>query len=190
MRTHAALLRGVNVVGRNRVSMPELRAVVAELGHRDVSTYIQSGNVVFGAADPDASPRAIAGDLEAAIAARLGVRPAVVVTSRGELEQAVRDNPFPKVPDPRALHGVFLREAPGPDGIASVAAAVERARARGSRDDARVVGRTLYLWTPDGFARSTLRAELGRGGRLQTPMSGGTARNWKTVRTLVQLLGS
>ncbi|HET6187043.1 MAG TPA: DUF1697 domain-containing protein, partial [Trebonia sp.] len=43
--THVALLRGINLAGRNKVAMADLRALVTELGHADVSTYIQSGNV-------------------------------------------------------------------------------------------------------------------------------------------------
>ena len=188
MRTHVALLRGINVLGRNKVSMAELRQVVASLGHGDVVSYIQSGNVVFTAAKPDADLTALADALEIAIADQLAVHPAVVLLARRELTQVVCDNPFRDEEDHRLLHAVFLRDAPSPKGVASVAAAVERARSKESRDDARVVGRTLYLWTPDGFARSILRSELSRGGRHSTPMQGGTARNWRTVTTLVSLL--
>ncbi len=188
MRTHVALLRGINVLGRNKVSMTELRQVAASLGHGDVATYIQSGNVVFSAAMPDASSTALADDLEITIADRLAVRPVVVVLTRRELIQVVVDNPFRDEDDHRLLHAVFLREAPGPNGAASLEAAVERARGKQSRDDVRVIGRTLYLWTPDGFARSILRAELSRGGQHRTPMQAGTARNWRTVNTLVSLL--
>jgi len=189
MRTHVALLRGINVLGRKKVSMAELRQVVAALGHGDVATYIQSGNVVFTPAKPEADSNALADDLEIAIADRLAVRPAVVVLTSRELNHVVGDNPFAGEDDHRLLHAVFLREAPGPDGVASVEAAIERARSKQSRDDARVIGRTLYLWTPDGFARSVLRSELSRGGQHRTPMQAGTARNWRTVNTLVSLLG-
>jgi len=56
MATHIALLRGINVGGRNKVSMADLRAVVAGLGHTEVATYIQSGNVVFSTAETDTAP--------------------------------------------------------------------------------------------------------------------------------------
>ncbi len=170
--------------------MAELRQVVASLGHGDVATYIQSGNVVFTAAKPDADSSALADDLEIAIADRLAFRPAVVVLAHRELTNVVRDNPFRAEDDHRLLHAVFLREAPGPNEVASVEAAVERARNKESRDDVRVIGRTLYLWTPDGFARSIVRSELSRSGQHRTPMQAGTARNWGTVKTLVSLLES
>jgi len=188
MRTHVALLRGINVLGRNKVSMAELRLLVVSLGHSDVATYIQSGNVVFSSAKPDASSTTLGEDLEIAIADRLGVRPAVVVLTRRELTEVVRDNPFANEDDHKLLHAVFLRESPGPNGVASLEAAVERARNKKSRDDVRVIGRTLYLWTPDGFARSILRSELSRGGQHRTPMHAGTARYWGTVNSLVTLL--
>jgi len=188
MRTHVALLRGINVLGRNKVSMAELRQVVASLGHGDVATYIQSGNVVFTAGKPEANSAALADELKIAIADRLAVRPAVVVLARRELTRVVRDNPFRDEDDHRLLHAVFLPESPGPNGVASVEAAVERARSKESRDDAHVIGRTLYLWTPDGFARSILRSELSRSGQHRTPMQAGTARNWRTVNTLISLL--
>jgi len=95
VRTHVALLRGVNVMGRNKMSMVELREVVASLGYGNVTTYIQSGNVVFAAADADADSGGLADKIEVAIAGRLAVRPAVVVIGRAELTQCVRDNPFP-----------------------------------------------------------------------------------------------
>lgn len=116
------------------------------------------------------------------------MRPAVVVLARAHLLNVVSINPFRQVVDPRTLHGVFFREDPSSDRIDVVAAAVGRARVRGSRDDARVIGRTLYLWTPEGFAPSVLRRELDRGGNLIAPMHSGTARNWATMTTLLSLL--
>ena len=47
MATHVALLRGINLGGRKKVAMADLRELMASLGHTDVATYIQSGNVVF-----------------------------------------------------------------------------------------------------------------------------------------------
>src|SRR5579871_1035030 len=63
MATHIALLRGINVGGRNKVAMADLREVVAGLGHTDVATYIQSGNVVF--TSDEADTEALATALEA-----------------------------------------------------------------------------------------------------------------------------
>ena len=99
MPTHIALLRGINVGGRNRVAMAGLCQVVLGLGYTDVATYIQSGNVVFTSEEADTAT--IAAALERAIAEHLGVRPKVVVLTRAELARVVADNPFPEEPNLR-----------------------------------------------------------------------------------------
>lgn len=187
-RTHVALLRGINVGGHNKVAMADLRAVASSIGHTEVATYVQSGNVVFAAADPDADATALAQALETAIAKRLAVRPEVIVVSADDLRGVVAENPFADEPNPKAVHAVFFGDAPSSSEVGAVRAAVERAEAKGSRDEARVVGRVLYLWTPDGMGRSKLAAELSRRRRQDAPAPAGTARNWATVMALVDLL--
>src|SRR5262245_56877203 len=166
--------------------MSDLRAIVASLGHTDVATYIQSGNVVFSSRDGAAGTLALAAALERSIAETLGLQPRVVVLSCEELAQVVRDNPYPDESNPKFLHAVFLGADPGPDLAERVAAAERQAAARGGRDSARVVGRTLFLHTPDGLGRSELAALLARSGG---PMAagGGTARKWATVTRLLAL---
>lgn len=186
MPTHVALLRGINVGGRNKVAMADLREVVTSLGHSDVATYIQSGNVVFTSGDDDTG--ALAAALERRIADALGVRPDVVVLSREELAQVVADNPFPHEPDPKRLHAVFRSQEMTPEEVAAVASAQQRAEEKGSQDEARVVGRTLFLHTPDGFGRSELAAQLNRSAATRTAAAAGTARNWATVTKLATLL--
>lgn len=182
MPRYVALLRGINVGGRNKVAMADLRQIAADLGHANVSTYIQSGNLLF-AADQDDPPK-LAAALERLIAERLGVRPAVVVIPAAELGQVIAANPFPDAPNPRLVHAVFRNDDYTESRLAAVAAAVDAARASGSRDEAVVVGRTLYLHTPDGFGRSQLAAQL----VASSAQAGGTARNWATVTKLMALL--
>jgi uncharacterized protein (DUF1697 family) len=178
MPTHIALLRGINVGGRNRVAMADLREVVLGLGHTEVATYIQSGNVVFTSEEADTAR--IAAALERAIAKHLGVRPTVVVLTRAELAQVVADNPFPDEPNPRWVHAIFRNRPLGPDELAA-------ARDQGSDDEARVVGTTLFLHTPGGLGRSELAAQLTRLGGSRTAEAAGTARNWATVNKLLAL---
>jgi uncharacterized protein (DUF1697 family) len=184
MPRYLALLRGINVGGHNKVAMADLRDIATGLGHTEVATYIQSGNLVFTSADGDAA--VLADALEAEIAVRLGVRPAVVVVSAADVAQVIADNPFPAEVNPKYVHAVFRRDHVDKAGKAAVAAAVERARQRGSRDEAAVVGRTLFLHTPDGLGRSELAAELAR----SSVQSTGTARNWATVTRLMGMLGA
>jgi len=179
---YLALLRGINVGGRNKVAMADLRLIAIDLGYTDVATYIQSGNLLFASEGEDAAGHART--LERRIAERLGVRPAVVVISAADLARALADNPFPHVSNPRSLHAVFLDTEPTAAELARVAAEVRRARANGSADDAVVVGRTLYLHTPAGFGRSELAARL----TASTARPAGPARNWATVTRLMALL--
>ena len=176
--------------------MAELREVVTSLGHTDVMTYIQSGNVLLTprltasrtAASTDAA--ALAAELERAIADGIGVRARAVVLSREELARCMRDNPYPGETNPKLLHAVFLPEVPGPGLAAWVADAERQVRAKGSRDGAQVLGRTVYLHTPDGYPRSELRRVLARAGGPTSAPVAGTARNWATVSRLVELCAS
>jgi uncharacterized protein (DUF1697 family) len=179
---YVALLRGINVGGKNKVAMADLRQLAASLGHTEIATYIQSGNLVF--TSQDESTAALADALEQQIARTLDVRPAVVVVSRADLAQVIADNPFPDESNPKALHAVFYREPVTDDTIVTVAAAEERARAKGSRDEAVVVGQTLFMRTPDGLGRSELAAQLAR----SVTKTAGTARNWATVNRLINML--
>ena len=187
MATHVALLRGINVGGRNKVSMPDLRDAVSSLGHEDVATYIQSGNVVFTTRETDTAKLSAA--LGDAIGERTGVQCQVIVLSGAELAQVAQDNPYSGEPDPKAVHVVFLPAAPSPEMIASVAEAQDTAARKGSRDKARYVGRALYLHTPDGFGRSELATLLTRAARPLSKQGAGTARNLATVRKLLDMCG-
>jgi len=185
MPTHVALLRGINLGGHKKVAMADLRELVSSLGHADVATYIQSGNVVFTSGQSDTA--ALAAALEEAIAGTLGVTSRVVVLSRDELAQVSRDNPYPDEPNHRALHAIFLSGEPGPEVTERVAAAQDLVAQQGSRDTAQVIGRTIYLHTPDGYGRSDLAAALVKLGQKKTDVVVGTARNWATVSKLLAM---
>jgi len=184
MATHIALLRGINVGGRNKVAMADLRAVVTGLGHTGVATYIQSGNVVF--TSDEADTEVLGKDLEDAIAGRLGVRPSVIVLSREDLARAVCDNPYSGEPNPKLVHAVFFRGRVPAGSAEAIRAGEQRAAERGSpRDTAQIAGTTLFVHTPDGFGRSELALYLL--GRPASPFAAGTARNWSTVTKLLAL---
>jgi uncharacterized protein (DUF1697 family) len=188
MTTHVALLRGINLAGKNKVAMADLRLLVAGLGHTDVSTYIQSGNVLFTAPE-DADCGVVARAMAEAISATLGVTAPVVVVTREELAQIHAANPYPGEPDPKRVHAVVLSEAPGADLAARIDAAIAQAAAKGARDAVTTVGRTLYLHTPEGYGNSDLSAATLR--IVSSPKAGltGTARNWATMTKLLELCG-
>jgi uncharacterized protein (DUF1697 family) len=183
MATHIALLRGINVGGHNKVAMADLRALMTSLGHTDVATYIQSGNAVFTPGSA-ASPAALASALEEAIAGTLGVRPVVVVLTREDLAETIRNNPYPDEPSPKSVHAVFFREVPG--GVTeAIEVAMRRDAERGGHGSATLVGRTLFVHTPAGLGTSELAAHLLA--RKASPAAVGTARNWATVTKLAAL---
>jgi len=186
MASHVALLRGINVGGRNKVPMAELREVVTLLGHTGVTTYIQSGNVLF--TTPETDTAKLAADLEAAITGAFGLWSSVVVLSRDELARILDRNPYPEAPNPKLVHVVFLRgELPG-DLFDRIKAAEGAAAAKGSRDIVTAIGPALYLHTPDGYGTSELAQVLFR--IIGTPGNKGitaTARNWATSTKLLCL---
>jgi uncharacterized protein (DUF1697 family) len=186
MASHVALLRGINVGGKNKVPMAELRDVVASLdGINGVSTYIQSGNVLFSTEATDTAGLAAA--LAAAIAGQFGVNSSVVVVSRDELAWILDGNPYHDEPNPKLVHVVFLGAEPGQELLDRIKAAESAAAAGGSRDTVTVLGKALYLHTPDGYGNSDLAQVLFRiigTGRNRLAV---TARNWSTASTLLSL---
>jgi uncharacterized protein (DUF1697 family) len=90
MTRYVALLRGINVGGRNKVAMADLRAAFEDTGYSAVSTYIQSGNVLFEAATP---AKGLEADIEAALERSLGIPLVVVVRSHPQLRKVVNTAP-------------------------------------------------------------------------------------------------
>ena len=176
---HVALLRGVNVGGRNRLPMADLAALFEKAGARQVRTYIQSGNVVFR------SDAARAARLGAAVAkamhADLGWSVPIVVRSAAALAAAAKENPFLEEKAAlETLHVGFLLDRP------------ERARVaalepdRSPPDRFVVRGDTIYLHLPNGMARTKLTSQY-LDARLGTVV---TVRNWNTVTTLLEMLAA
>ena len=186
MATHVALLRGINVGGKNKVPMAELRDVVTSLGQTGVTTYIQSGNVLFTTSEDDTAKLAAA--LEAAIAEAFGVRSPVVVLSREDLARVLDTNPHPEEPHPKLVHVVFLNAEPPPDVLDRIKAAQGAAAAKGSADTITAIGPALFLHTPDGFGTSELAQVVLRilGAPAKTGITA-TARNWSTSTKLLAL---
>ncbi len=189
MATHVALLRGINVGGRNKVPMAALREVVTSLGHTGVTTYIQSGNVLFTA--PGTSTRELAASLESAIGAAFGIWASVVVLTRDDLAKVLSDNPYSDEANPKLVHVVFLNSAPSQDLLDRITAAENAAAAKGGRDTFTAIGPALFVHTPDGFGTSELAQSLFR--VISAPATqkkeaiAATARNWATATKLLAL---
>jgi len=175
--TWLALLRGINVVGKNKVPMKALASALETAGFQAVRTYIQSGNVVFRSASGDRG--SLARKIERLVGRKFACTPAVLVISKAELAAAIQANPFPDAQhDHKLLHLYFLASPPKSPDIDSLG------RVAAGREAFALKGGVFYLWTPDGFADSVLRSRVER--CLGVPA---TARNWRTVNELLTLLG-
>ncbi len=173
-----ALLRGINVGGKNKLPMKDLAGLFREAGCADVRTYIQSGNVLFSAATDPATK--ILPLIEKRIADRFGIRVPLVMRTAEEIERVTRTNPFLRGEDTSALHVAFLASRPTQQQVDSL----DPSR---SPPDAFVVqGREIYLHCPNGIARTKL-TNAWFDSRLATTS---TLRNWKTVLALLELVRS
>ncbi|MCY4409149.1 MAG: DUF1697 domain-containing protein [Caldilineaceae bacterium] len=173
---NVALLRGINVGGKNRLPMQELVALFVDAGCEDVRTYIQSGNVVFRTGP--AGGEDISSVISASILDHFGYRVPVVVRTARELQKIAQGNPFVAAgAEKDKLHVMFLAELPD---SASVEA-LDPERSPG--DEFAVMGREIYLHCPNGVARSKLTNSY-FDSRLSTTS---TSRNWRTVQKLLEL---
>ena len=168
-----ALLRGVNVGGKNKVSMRTLCEVFEAAGCKQAESYIQSGNVVFrsGLTDVDLQKR-----LAAAIEARFGFAVPVVVRSAMELRTVLAVNPFAEIAEERVAV-MFLRDRPTLEAVDRL----EMERFLPERFAA--AGGEIYLDMPNGQGRSKMTTAY-FDGRLRTV---GTVRNLRTLRRLVAM---
>ena len=156
--------------------MATLAAMFSDAGASDVTTYIQSGNVVFGA--PAKAAATIAARIEQLIEKRFAMRIPLVLRSARELADAAARNPFlARGVGENELHVMFLADKPP----AKLAAALDASRSPG--DELALVGRDLYLRLPNGAGRSKLtNAYVDK-----TLATVSTQRNWRTVLKLCEL---
>jgi uncharacterized protein (DUF1697 family) len=168
----AALLRGVNLGPHRRVPMASLRDIVEGLGHADVETYLQSGNVLF---TPKGARKGLETQLTAAIRAATGLDVGVVVRSGRDLARVVERCPY-RVDDPTRLVVAFFgaRVAVQDLALGDVAALAP--------DEITLAGTHAYISLPGGQARSKLMEALGKA-KLPAVM---TVRNWRTVTALAE----
>jgi uncharacterized protein (DUF1697 family) len=172
MPTYVALLRSVNVGGR-KVSMEELRDVFADLGHTNVRTYIQSGNVVFTA--KGRKENVVRSAIEAAIERGLGLDVTVLLRAPAELAQVLEANPYAD-----AAYVTFLDGLPDSERVAELDPTAYLP------DLFKVVGREVYVHAPNGYGRTKINNAFFER-KLATRA---TTRNLRTVATLYEWASS
>jgi uncharacterized protein (DUF1697 family) len=170
MTAYAALLRAVNV-GGIKVLMKDLRAVFADLGYPEATTYLQSGNVVF-----TSSARAqakLGSQIRQRIVGQLGVDTPIMLRTHADLLAVLAGNPYlDRTEDHTKLGVAFLAdESPNPEQLTVPA---------GDPAECTVLGREVYLHCPDGFGQTKLTTAY-----LERKLGvAATARNWRTVKAL------
>jgi uncharacterized protein (DUF1697 family) len=177
MTRHVALLRGINVGGRNAVPMPVLRAVCRDLGWDEVQTYIQSGNVLFRAA---AAQVELERDLECAIEAHFGMAIPVIIRTAAEWQMYSGDNPYADVSssEPNRVMIALSKAVPTPEAMRALQ---QRAN---SKERVVLVRGALWVYFSDGAGRSRLSTAL-FDRLVGSPV---TMRNWRTVVKLAELV--
>jgi len=177
MGRYVALLRSVNVGGYGRIGMDELRASFERLGCGGVTTYIQTGNVLFSTTER--SEKALVGSIEAQLGATFGTSPVVILRSVSDLARIAARSPFAQSgADPSRHHVTFLAARPA----ASTVAALDLPPS--GRDELVVDGREVYVSTPDGYAHTKYSGAFVER-QLSVPS---TTRNWNTVTKLASLV--
>lgn len=173
-----SFIRGINVGGHKKIKMADLRDLYLDLGYHNPRTLLQSGNVVFEAAETDLA--AVAARIEAGIRGRFGFAAEALLRTPAAFRAALANHPFDAEQLDRGNHAmiVFLTGAPDEDALAAL-----RANNPG-REAMAAAGDALYIFYTDGVARSKLDTR-----RIESALGVvGSARNWNTCQRLLKLL--
>jgi uncharacterized protein (DUF1697 family) len=177
MTTYAVFLRAVNLGSHHKIPMPRLREAIAGLGYSDVETYVQSGNVVLDAGAKSAAK--VESQIVGLLQAEFDIETEVMVRTEADLRKLVKQNPFEReAADPKSVHVMFLAASP--------TAAAKRAFAPDQFEPERFGfgDRCVYFYYPNGQGRSKMAAAPWTK-KLGVP---GTARNWRTVLAMLDLV--
>lgn len=178
MQTYIILLRGINVTGHNIIKMADLRLLLTAMGLEQVTTYIQSGNIIFRSA----TPRGV--DDEAAIAQTIfehyGYTVQVMLLSKIELMQIFNSNPFLERPDIdiKKLAVAVMKTPPDPQDEVELQAFLAN-----YDEEFQIKGKWMYLYYPNGIGRSKMTTGLLEK-KLKTAT---TTRNWRTISKLISM---
>ena len=169
MQTYIALLRGINVGGKNKLPMQELKLLLEKNGLFNVQTYIQTGNILFESNNFDC-------DLSQIINSSFGFKPDVLILTKTEFLSSIDNCPF-SVDEGKLLHYYFCKTAPDAD-------LDKMHHLQKDNEDFVIIGNVFYLYAPDGIGRSKLAKQAEKLLRVSC-----TARNLNTVLKLKNMLG-
>lgn len=180
MYRYIALLRGINVSGKNKLLMKDLKVLLDRWKYKSVQTYIQSGNIVFER-EEKLPPKVLATDIHRLLEDTFGYDIPVMVFEQDYWVETVENNPFLESNedlDIKYLHVTFLEEEPARDLLPKVL------EADTGTEQLRLAKDKLYLYYPDGYGRAKMtnnKIEI----KLKVTA---TTRNWKTCKKLYEMV--
>jgi len=172
MPVHIALLRGINVGTAKRVPMADLKQLFESLGYKNVTTLLNSGNVVFS------GPKLTEAKIEAAFTKRFGFSSRITLVPADELNAAIEANPIAEIPDPSRFLVAFLKTAEHRTQLVPL-------EKQEWHPEAFALGeRVAYMWCPDGVLASRVGEAVNK-----TLKDAVTVRNWATVLKIKNAAG-
>ena len=176
MNTYISILRGINVSGKKKIVMTDLKNMYEGLGFSAVLTYIQTGNVIFKS---DSTPREIVNLIAQKIKEVYDFEVPIIIRTHKELKEVIKHDLFLKKreEDQSKLHITFLESSPHPDVVLSFD------REKYLPDEFILHGKEIYLYTPNGYGRTKLNNNFFEKKLKITA----TTRNLKTVNKLIEL---
>ena len=175
MTRYLAFLRAVNVGGR-MVKMEALKTMLAMPGIKNISTYIQSGNVAFDSAETDKEK--LIAKIEARLLKELGWEVKTLLRTKPELESVIKGNPFKKLPEEMALHVSFLSAAPDAELVKQLM------QLQTDAEQFSVWGTEAYIMVKKGAYGETKFSNTFLEKKLKVAA---TTRNWATVNKMLEL---
>lgn len=173
---YVALLRGINVGGRNMIKMEKLRETLEQLCYENVATYINSGNIAFDTLTTDES--ALVSTIHDAIERDFGFDISTMVRSKNEIGDIIANNPYiGQFESHKDVHVFFL---PTELSVDQQAQLLDQAN---DKESIAIEGRTIYYM----LRISILDSALGKGFLDKKLKITNTARNWRTVNKLAEL---
>lgn len=177
MKTYIALLRGINVSGQKLIKMELLRKILAELNYTDITTYIQSGNIIFKSDTEDATllEKQIADKIEQ----HFGFIVPVLIVTPDYLKWVMTNNPYKnrELSDPAQPYVAFLSNKPSNEAIEALKAIDF------GKDEFTLINKSIYLLYADSVGKTKLTNSVIENKLKVTA----TSRNWKTIHKLIQL---
>lgn len=178
MTKYIAILRGINVGGRRKILMANLKELFSELGFTDIKTYIQSGNVIFNSKGKD-DDIILGNKIEQSISKNYDFEVPVIVRTSNELNEAISKNSFlekNKV-DIERLHLTFLKEVPETSKLETIKTSDY------SPDKFKIIDKNVFVYCSEKYSDSKLTNNFFES-KLKVSA---TTRNWKTVLKLSEL---